>query len=118
MPDIAVGAINDDDGGTNRGAVWILFMNANGTVKSHRKLSNTEGNFTGVLDDSDNFGSGLCALNDLNKDRITDLVAGALWDDDGSTNTGAIWVLFPDACNYNLDGDANLDAGRSASALE
>lgn len=109
VTDIAVGAINDDDGGANRGAVWILFLKSNGKVKSHRKISSTDGNFPGALDNSDNFGSGLCALKDLNKDRITDLVAGAIWDDDGSTNTGAVWVLFLDACNYNLAGDANFD---------
>jgi hypothetical protein len=32
--DIAVGAYKDDDGGTDRGAVWIMFLNSNGTVKS------------------------------------------------------------------------------------
>ncbi len=109
--DIAVGAINDDDGegGVNRGAVWILFLNLNGTVKSHQKISSTEGNFGGGLTNSDNFGSGLCAIKDLNRDRITDVVSGAMGDDDGGTNRGAVWVLFMDACNYNVYGDANRD---------
>lgn len=35
-PDLAVGATGDDDGnGGNLGAVWILFLASNGTVKSH-----------------------------------------------------------------------------------
>jgi hypothetical protein len=29
-----VGAARDDDGGADRGAVWILFLNSDGTVKS------------------------------------------------------------------------------------
>ena len=41
IPDLAVGAQLDDDGGFNRGAVYVLFMNADGTVKSHQKISNT-----------------------------------------------------------------------------
>ncbi|MCA9024591.1 MAG: FG-GAP repeat protein [Planctomycetaceae bacterium] len=44
--DIAVGVRGDDDTGTNRGAVQILFLNSDGTVKSHQKISDTEGNFT------------------------------------------------------------------------
>ena len=30
---MAVGAVNDDTGGSNLGAVYIMFMNANGTVR-------------------------------------------------------------------------------------
>ena len=44
--DLAVGAWLDDDGGTSRGAVWVLFLNIDGTVKSHQKISDTEGGFT------------------------------------------------------------------------
>jgi hypothetical protein len=49
--DLAVGADLDDDGGLDRGAVWILFLNPNGTVKSHQKISDTQGGFTGTLDE-------------------------------------------------------------------
>jgi len=47
--DIAVGADFDDDGclpnnsDCDKGAVYILFMNNDGTVKSHQKISDTEG---------------------------------------------------------------------------
>ncbi len=57
MGDLAVGARQDDDGGENRGAVWVLFLNTDGTVKSHPKISDTEGDFTGILDDYDSFGA-------------------------------------------------------------
>ncbi len=45
ITDIVVGANKDDDGGTDRGAVYVLFMNTNGTVKSSQKISNTTGKF-------------------------------------------------------------------------
>ena len=35
--DVAVGAALDDDGGPDLGAVWILFMNTDGTVRSDTK---------------------------------------------------------------------------------
>src|SRR6185503_12825630 len=36
---VAVGSIGDDDGGLNRGAVFILFLGSNGSVLSHQKIS-------------------------------------------------------------------------------
>ena len=92
--DLAVGASSDDDGGAGRGAVWILFLNQNGTVKSHQKISDTDGNFAGDLSDHNWFGSSVSNLGDINGDGITDLAVGARSDDDGGGNRGAVWVLF------------------------
>ena len=80
--DLAVGAIRDDDGGINRGAVWVLFLDTDGRVKSHQKISNTEGGFTGVLNDGDAFGHSLASLGDLDGDGVVDLAVGAPLDDD------------------------------------
>ena len=71
--DLAIGARNDDDGGFWRGAVWVLFLNTDGTVKSHQKISDTEGDFTGTLDDEDRFGFSLASLGDLDGDGVGDL---------------------------------------------
>ena len=38
--ELAVGASEDDDGGKDRGAVYILFLNEDGTVKKHQKIPN------------------------------------------------------------------------------
>ena len=93
--DLAVGASGDDDGGgADRGAVWVLFLNKNGTVKSHQKISDTEGGFTGILDSSDWFGFSVASLGDLDGDRVGDLAVGAEGDDDGGSKRGAVWVLF------------------------
>ena len=45
--DLAVGADGDDDGGSNRGAIYVLFMASTGVVKSFQKVSDTMGSFTG-----------------------------------------------------------------------
>ncbi len=94
--DLAVGAIGDDDGGSARGAVWILFLNTNGTVKTHQKISDTQGGFTGILDNIDVFGTSVASLGDLDGDGVGDLAVGAWGDDDGGFDRGAVWVLFLD----------------------
>ena len=76
VTDLAVGAGGDDDGGVNAGAVWILFMNTDGTVASEQKISNTAGGFGGVLDSGDNFGRDVANIGDLDGDGVTDLAVG------------------------------------------
>ncbi len=94
ITDIAVGAHGDDDGGSGRGAVYLLLMNINGSVKSSQKISDTEGNFNEVLVDLDTFGASVASIDDLDGDGITDIVVGASGDDDGGLGRGAAYVLF------------------------
>jgi len=99
ITDVVVSAIRDDDGGSNRGALWVLFLNSDGTVKSHQKISATEGGFLGILDNNDSFGHAVTNLGDLDGDGFVDIAVGAAKDDDGGTNRGAVWILF-----LNSDG--------------
>ncbi|MGB5537010.1 MAG: integrin alpha [Thiogranum sp.] len=99
VTDLAVGARRDDDGGNNKGAVWILFMNSDGSIKALQKISANEGNFDGNLDNDDHFGSAVAGIGDLNGDGVNDLAVGASQDSDGGSNRGALWILF-----LNTDG--------------
>ena len=99
VQDLAIGAPFDDDGGEDRGAVWVLFMDDNGRVDMERKLSADTGGFDGDLDDGDLFGSALSGLGDINRDGAQDLAVGTPGDDKGGNDRGALWVLF-----LNADG--------------
>lgn len=120
--DLAVGAPLDDDGGAKRGAVWILFLQADGSVKSTQKISDTEGGFTAALDDGDLFGAAVASLGDLDGDGLSDLAAGAIYDDDGGAYRGAVWVLFlfgipARDCPADLTGDGVVGAADLAQLL-
>jgi hypothetical protein len=99
--DLAIGAIYDDAGGTNRGAVHILFMNTDGSVDSTVEINDTTPNGP-VLDDQDVFGYSLTVIDDLNDDGVVDLAVGARGDDGNSGNEGAVHILF-----MNTDGSVD-----------
>jgi hypothetical protein len=97
VTDLAVGAPYTDGGGTDRGAVWILFMNSDGRVDTQQKVADGAGGFDGNIDNDDRFGSAVASPGDLNGDGFTDLAVGAPGDDDGGKERGAVWILFLDA---------------------
>ncbi len=92
--DLAVGEPQGSDGFVSAGAVWILFLNANGTVRSYQKISATQGGFTGALGAGSYFGSGLALLDDLDGDGVRELAVGADGDGQGGYRRGAVFVLF------------------------
>ncbi len=82
-----------------------------GWVLSHQKISDTQGGFTGILDNTDWFGKSVASLGDLDGDGVGDLVVGARNDDDGGFDRGAVWVLFLDGppCPADLNDDGSVD---------
>ena len=70
--------------------MWVLFLNADGTVKAHQKISDTEGGFTGTLDNDDRFGFSVASVGDLDGDGVGDLAVGAVRDGDGGLKRGAV----------------------------
>ena len=65
-----MGARGDDDGGTERGAIYILFLKPDGTVKGEQKISSATGGLVGPLKDEDKFGKSLASLGDFNGDGM------------------------------------------------
>lgn len=93
VQDLAVGAASDNDGGPSRGSVWVLFLRADGTVKSHQKISDTSGGFRGGLENFDAFGFAVASLGDLDSDGVRDLAVGSSHDVGRVEDVGAAWLL-------------------------
>ncbi len=89
--DIAVGNDLDGDGGINKGSVYILFLNSNGTVKKFQKISQLTGGFSGTLGPDSRFGISVCLYK---KQRI---IVGARSDSSVNGYRGAIWLLDIDS---------------------
>lgn len=83
--ELAVGVSGDKDGGEYRGAVRILFLAADGTLRRSTKISDWEGGFAGFLTDGSSFGRDLYAPGDVDGDGLPDLVVA---DSDGH------WLLL------------------------
>ena len=105
---LAVGAYGDDTEGANRGAVHILtdtdndgdFSESNTTVQ---EINSSHAGIT--LANDDYFGSGI-ALDD------TMLAIGAVTNDAGGFDRGAVWIL------NDVDGDGNwTDTGTTVSKI-
>ncbi|MDX9970285.1 MAG: S-layer homology domain-containing protein [Candidatus Gracilibacteria bacterium] len=100
--DIAVGADSEDFGGTDRGAVFIHFLNTNGSIKSTSRIDFATVNGP-TLVNSDRYGAQVRALGDLDSDGFTELAVGAVYDDTGGTNRGAAYI-------HSLKTDGTLNS--------
>lgn len=102
--DIAAGAPGDQDGAvlsTDRpGAVWVLWMNSDGTVQPPgNKISMNTYNFLGDLDLNAGLGSAVTSVGDLDGDTIPDIAVGAKDDLAGglvANRDGAVYIFFLD----------------------
>jgi uncharacterized repeat protein (TIGR01451 family) len=99
IPDVVVGAANDSTGGPQRGAVYVQFLNADGTIRSYVKLaSGTNG--CPVLQNNALFGYSVSQFVDLNGNGVPELLVGApLYNAPGYADSGAVYLLY-----MNQDG--------------
>ncbi|MFA6028138.1 MAG: integrin alpha, partial [Patescibacteria group bacterium] len=90
--DFLVGSYNNDDGGSNAGAAYLIYGSA--TPLTSVSLSDSSVvEFTGESDD-DNAGCSVSSAGDVNGDGYDDIIVGALNDDDGGFNAGAAYLIY------------------------
>ena len=67
---------------------------ATGVVDTYSKISNSQGNFPGGINNFDEFGTAMTTIGDLNQDGVPDLAVGAPGKNEGGNDIGAVWILF------------------------
>jgi hypothetical protein len=86
IEELVVSEPNDDDGGRDTGAVWVLFLDAGGSVRAQQKISETAGGFDGDLNGSDHFGTAVAGVGDVDGDGLSELAV--------STRSEKVFLLF------------------------
>jgi len=78
IPDLCVGANEDDTGSTNAGSAYVLFLRRDGTVRGQHKITALSGD---ALDftprRSSEFGASVAGMGDVDGDGIPDVAIGA-----------------------------------------
>lgn len=104
VPDIVVGSRSDQDGGTDAGAVYVVFMHADLSPKAATKIGAAGGGLPkGTIAAGDMFGYGVAGIGDLDGDGVPDLAVTAPNAErkglPATANRGALFVCF-----LNTDG--------------
>ena len=86
-----VSGSNKEGPGSNQGAIFIMFMNTDGSLDKTIEINSGTTNGPD-LSDNDQFGWSVANIGDLNGDGVTDLAVGARGDD-------TVHILFMNSCN-------------------
>jgi len=93
--DIIIGAYGDEDGGTYAGQTYMILGKASGWAMD-AKLSNANASFWG--EDSNDYSAwSIAGARDVNGDGYDDILIGAQMDEDGGSDAGQTYLIFPDA---------------------
>ena len=93
-PDLVLGCPKNDAAGNRTGAVWIVLLNPNGSVKYRQEISSTSGNLGVTLKEFDRFGNAIVSPGDIDGDGVNDLVVGATYADEQHAESGLVFVLL------------------------
>lgn len=124
IEDIVVGAPYTS---SQRGAIWFLFLDADGQVIGERRLSDTTSTFT-HLANGDNFGASITNLGDIDGNGYDDIAVGAPAQTASTANSGTVYIILLEKGgkvksharindNHNLFGREHWRFGRSITSL-
>ncbi|MFT5682823.1 MAG: hypothetical protein ACI8RZ_003747 [Myxococcota bacterium] len=101
--DLIIGAYQEDSGGTNAGAAYIVFGGVTGSLS----LDDADAILTGAAD-NDSAGFSVAGPGDVNNDDYDDIMVGAYQEDSGGTNAGAAYIVFGPVSGEISLSDADL----------
>jgi hypothetical protein len=103
VPDLMTGANQQ-----NEGWGYILYLNADKTVKTYTRINNTDGGFGLVLDSEERFSRSISFVGDLRGDGTVAVNYGG-----GAGGTGTLYLLFLKPCDFNQQPGFNRWSGEN-----
>lgn len=91
ISELAVGGPEADDVDPDSGSVWILFLDASGSLRTCQRISEGAGNLGFDLLPAARFGSAIAGLGDVDGDGIPDMAVSN--DPDGAAASDRVFVL-------------------------
>jgi len=101
LSDIIIGMPQNDDAGSNRGQVYIIFGKTSGWQKNV-DLSQADASFRGEYN-GDWLGRYADCGGDVNGDGIDDLVMGASVNDENGVDSGQVYIVFGKTNGWAMD---------------
>jgi DNA-binding MarR family transcriptional regulator len=90
--DFVIGALGNDDHGSDAGKTYLIFGKAAGWTKN-TNLSKADASFVGEHEE-DNSGCSVSYLGDVNGDGYNDILIGARLNSDGGLQAGKAYLIF------------------------
>ena len=116
--DLLVGAPAQAGGRGERGGLWLLLLQSDGTVKEARPIAREDGSLRSIANRGDRFASALALLGERNDDGFRLLAVGAPGAECDGRRSGCVWLLRLDA-NGVVRAEMRVDAARGfAGRLE
>ena len=111
--DIIIGAPNNDSGGTDAGAAYVIFGKASGfgPINLANTLAAGEGFMIQGDAANDLAGLGASSAGDINGDGFADIIVGAVNHQNGAGNSGVAYVIFGKSSGFGTIDLANPLAG-------
>jgi hypothetical protein len=87
--DLLVGAVNDDSGGPESGAAWLVY----GPLEGEVSLADADVKLVGEVW-ADRAGGAVSAAGDVDGDGFDDVLIGAHGNDSGGDDAGATYLIY------------------------
>mgnify|MGYP002631426321 CR=1 FL=1 len=102
--DLIIGSPGDDDNGLDSGSVYIYYGSSTGILTTHDKVTASDG---ATLDF---FGDVVVGHVDIDGDGYGDVLVGAPYEDQSSTDLGAVYVYYGSASGIDSSTEEKLGA--------
>ncbi len=115
VEDLAVGAEKRNIGGSDRGAIFIHFMNSDGSIDNTVTINHNTSNGPSLLNKA-RYGSAIASIGDLNNDGIEEIAVGAFNDNTEGDHYGSVYIHFLNN-NGSVDSTWQINNTTTGQAL-